>query len=41
MILYNYAEEEVYAFIKSRCSKEEEVQFMLLLGKTCSFSSFN
>lgn len=28
MIRYNYAEEEVYAFIKSRCSNEEEVQFM-------------
>ena len=28
MIPYNYAEEEVYAFIKSRCSEDEEVQFM-------------
>ena len=28
MIPYNYAEEEVYAFIKSRCSRDEEVQFM-------------
>lgn len=28
MIPYNYAEEEVYAFIKSHCSKGEEVKFM-------------
>lgn len=28
MIPYNYAEEEVYAFIKSCCSKEEKAQFM-------------
>ena len=28
MIPYNYAEEEVYAFIKSCCSKDEDAQFM-------------
>lgn len=28
MILYNYAEEEVYTFIKSCCTKDEEAQFM-------------
>lgn len=28
MIPYNYAEEEVYAFIKSCCSKDEKAQFM-------------
>lgn len=28
MIPYNYAEEEVYAFIKSCCSKDERAQFM-------------
>ena len=28
MIPYNYAEEEVYAFIKSCCSKEEKALFM-------------
>lgn len=28
MIPYNYAEEEVYAFIKSCCSKDEMAQFM-------------
>ena len=28
MIPYNYAEEEVYAFIKSCCSKGEDAQFM-------------
>jgi hypothetical protein len=41
MISYNYAEEEVHALNKSRCSKDEEIQFTLLLDKTCSFSSFN
>ena len=37
MISYNYAEEEVYRFIKSQCSKDEEVEFMpyhLLENKT-------
>lgn len=28
MIPYNYAEEEVYAFIKSCCSRDEKAQFM-------------
>lgn len=28
MIPYNYAEEEVYAFIKTCCSRDEEVKFM-------------
>lgn len=28
MIPYNYAEEEVYAFIKSCCSKDEDAKFM-------------
>lgn len=28
MIPYNYAEEEVYAFIKSCCTKDEKAQFM-------------
>lgn len=28
MIPYNYAEEEVYTFIKSCCSKDEDAQFM-------------
>ena len=28
MITYNFAEEEVYTFIKSCCTKDEEVQFM-------------
>ena len=28
MIPYNYAEEEVYAFIKSCCSEDEDAQFM-------------
>lgn len=28
MIPYNYAEEEVYAFIQSCCSKDEDAQFM-------------
>lgn len=28
MIPYNYAEEEVYAFIKSCCTKDEETKFM-------------
>lgn len=28
MIPYNYAEEEVYAFIKEQCSKDEDAQFM-------------
>ena len=30
MIPYNYAEEEVYAFIKSCCAKDEDVKFMPL-----------
>lgn len=30
MIPYNYAEEEVYALIKSCCSKEEDAKFMPL-----------